>query len=160
MAEHAWTVLCNSTMIEPETKVISLVNVVEKLTLQPVPGDAEVERELARAHSEGKKGLYFPVQLRLVSWWVRSDLAREETLELRISLLNPTGEKMLEQEVILDLAKFASQRLTLHLDKLQITGLGRYWFLVEECKGTKSKPKWARAGRVPLEIETGESAKS
>jgi hypothetical protein len=153
MAEHVWTVLCQSSLIEPETKVISLFQVVEKLTLRPFSGGESVEVELERAHNEGKKGIYFPVQMRLVSWWVRTDPSREESIGPRIALQSPEGERLLEQVVPLDLEKYTSQRLTLHLDKLQITQLGRYWFLVEQPKETKNKTKWVAVAKSPLDIE-------
>ena len=66
--------------------MISLAHITEKLTLHPIPGDEGVERSLERAHGEGKKGLYFPVQMRLVSWWIRTDSAREEAASPRVSL--------------------------------------------------------------------------
>lgn len=153
MAEHVWTVLCQSILMEPETKVISLAHITEKLTLHPIPGDEGVERSLEKAHDEGKRGLYFPVQMRLVSWWIRTDSAREEAASPRISLQNPAGERLLEQVVTLDLEKYTSQRLTLHLDRLQITELGRYWFVVERPAGTKNKTKWSTVARLPLDVE-------
>jgi hypothetical protein len=157
MAEHVWTVLCHSTLIDPETKAISLFQVAEKLTLHPIAGGELVERELERVQSEGKRGLHFPVQMRLISWWVRTDPSRGEMIEPRISLLNPAGERLLEQVVPLDLERYASQRLTMHFDKLQITHLGRYWFVLEQPKGTKNKPKWATVARIPLDVEAAAS---
>lgn len=31
MAEHLWTVLCNKTLVDPDSKVISLIDVAESL---------------------------------------------------------------------------------------------------------------------------------
>jgi hypothetical protein len=129
MAEHVWTVLCQKTLLDPQTDVISIVDVLEKITLT---GLVAVEEELAKAHGKGRKGLVFPVLMQLVTWWVRSDYTKPEKLDIRIAILDPSGERLLVQEVPIDLTESSARRMTLRFQEFQMTQEGVYWFAIEK----------------------------
>lgn len=154
MADHVWTVICNKTLIDPGTNVVSLIDITEKLILSGF--DETVEQELARAKEGGGKGIIFPVRFQLVSWWTRSDFTKPETDEVRISFDSPDGQRLFEQEIEIELeATTTARRLTVNFDQLPISELGRFWFLVEKLRGKGAVKKWVLATKIPLELEGG-----
>lgn len=152
MADHIWTVLCFKALAEAETKVISLIEVVEKIMLN---GEEDPGELVEQAKSKGGKGLRFDVRLQLVTWWIRSNPDSPETVPLRVGFINPEGERIYEQAFEVDLQEDAASRRTIiNYKHLWMTGFGRYWFVVEQQKKGRGKaPGWVVATRVPLEIE-------
>ena len=150
MADHIWTIICSKQLIDPESKVISLIDVAEKLNL----GGSDVSEVLDQAKSQGGKGIRFDVKMQVVTWWIRSDPEVPETAPLRLSLVSPSGEALYRQEFDVDLQLEAvSRRTVIRFDKLWITDVGRYWFVMEKQNPSRSKKHtWTVAARVPLEL--------
>jgi hypothetical protein len=159
MAEHVWTVLCQKTLLDPQTNVVSLIDVLEKITL--AGGVADVEEALAKAHNKGSKGLVFPVFMQLVTWWTRSDYAKPEELDIRVAILDPSGERLFSQEVPIDLTDSNARRMTLRFQEFQMTQDGVYWFWVEKKKAFKDKTtRWTIVTKLPLEVTSAPTALS
>jgi hypothetical protein len=147
VADHIWTVLCNKMLVDPESQVISLVDVTESLEVEGL------EQQIEEALHSGKKGALVNAVTRLVSWWFRSD-TNEETLQARVVLLSPSGESLMVQPVN---APWGQDklflRITINLNKLPVSMPGLFWFVVEQQKKSKSqKPRWVALTRVPLYI--------
>lgn len=153
MAEHVWSVVCKTSLVDPNTQVISLFEVVEKITLQSDRGEIDAQIELAR--EKGNKGVRFPLQMQVVSWWVRSDYDQPELAEGRVSLLNPASERLLEQLLPIDLLEETARRLTVSLDRFPLTALGLHWFVVEQKRSKSKKSLWKNVTRIPLEVSGG-----
>jgi hypothetical protein len=155
VAEHGWTMLCYKYLIDPGSKVVTLVDVIERIIINPSAfedSDLTVEEALAKAKSEGKKGVVFPVQLQLLSYWVRSSWDTAEEANIRFSFVTPSGEKLLTQPTTIKLVESSAGRLVMPLDRLQIDSLGVYWFVVErEC----GEDQLEIVARLPLEIVVG-----
>ena len=145
MAEHVWSVLCEK-VLHDEADVISLGSIVERLMLWGTSAEL-----LRQAKQEGNKGIRVPVDLRLVTWWLRSTLDEPETIQLRVALLSPDGESLFREvfSVELDL-EHPGKRTVVRLTDMLITGLGRYWVLVEK---QSEKGRWVSATRIPLYID-------
>jgi hypothetical protein len=156
VAEHVWTVLCQKTLLDTQTNVVSLVDVLEKITL----AHADVEEGLAKAQSEAGKGLVFPMSMHLVTWWTRSDYTKPEELDIRVSILAPSGERLFVQEVPIDLTASRAQRMTLRFQQFRITqSEGVYWFVIEKTKVSKGKgARWSTAAKLPLEVTLADTA--
>lgn len=154
MAEHAWTVLCHKVLVDPDAQILSLIDVVEKFILHQPDGQS-VEQQFEKARQAGRKGLKFDVDLRLVSYWVRSEYSRPEQSEMRIVMHNPTGEKLWEQVVSIELKKPA-QRIILRMEQLQVSTFGRYWITVERPAKSGKKDSWVTVAKLPLELVTEE----
>src|SRR5438045_7291997 len=98
MAEHPWTVLRERTLIDPDNQVITLVDVAEQIIV--TYEDEAIEEKLATAKESGKRGIYVPVHLQLISAWWRTGTEKGSTV--RFSLLNPNGERVYEHDATID----------------------------------------------------------
>jgi hypothetical protein len=155
VAEHVWSVACRTSLIDPNTQLISLIEVAEKITLQSDRGKVDVQIGLAQERSN--KGVVTPIQMQIVSWWVRSNYDQPESAEGRISLIDPAGSRLFEQPLPIDLLSVTARRFTVNLDQFPLTALGLYWFLVEQKHLSKSKkPRWTTETRIPLEMVGGD----
>jgi hypothetical protein len=151
MAEHIWSVLCSKHLIEPQTNLMSLFEVVEKITI--VGG----EERLAHSHAEGKRGFLFPVQMEVVTYWLRSNLSEPESSEGRVIVKSPEGEVVLSQEFMIDLQhEEGGYRHIVTYGVFPLSSFGTHWFVVEQRRSSKAKvPKWSREARIPLEMIAG-----
>lgn len=128
MVEHVWTVLCEKVLEDPDTRVISLVDILERLIIDPEGG---MEQQIEKAREAGKKGVFVNVQMQVVSWWIRSDHEKEEISHARIAFVSPLGERVMVQDVQIHWEKeISGQRIFVKLDKLPIARLGLYWFKI------------------------------
>ncbi len=149
MAEHVWTVLCQKTLVDERAGTISLIDIAERLTLYADARDA-----IAQAEEEGRDGIRIPSTLQLVSVWTRSDLAKGESVDARVTFVDPSGKWMHRQGALIDLVSITGRRLIVNIEGLGITGAGRYWFEVERKKSArKGVEQWALVARVPLEVD-------
>jgi hypothetical protein len=149
MAEHVWSVLCYSKSIDKETNVISLLHIVEKIGLE----DSE---ELEAALVE-KGPVVFPVQMDLVSWWVRSDYSQsEKTTTVRLVTVMPSGEELYQPLSKIDLEKRTGWRHIVRFTNFPFRGLGLYW-LVFEKRVPQEPDAWQRVARIPVELVAAKS---
>lgn len=146
MARHVWSVLCYKSSIDKDDNQISLLAVTEKLTIRD-PSRQDLEQLLEETLAEDK-GIIFPVNLHLVTWWVRSDYEKPETRPLRLQVLFPDGKRIVAGEGVIDLTKAAGHRVRWALNTLLFRGFGLHWFSIESKPGKR----WSVAARIPLEI--------
>ena len=78
MIDHVWTILCSRAVIDRDTNNMSLLEVIEQLTL----GDASPPVE-----GEGLA----PIQLELVTLWTRRRDDESESGRARIRFYRPSG---------------------------------------------------------------------
>lgn len=148
MAEHIWTVLCERHLVDPVNKVITLLDVVESIFQEGLG------QQLDDALRSGKKGVFVNYPLQLVSWWFRSN-PKDEKLDLRFTLLNPAGTKVVERIATAEwLGEAAYLRVFFALDRLPVSMLGLHWFNVECQKPAKSgKLRWVSVTSIPFAVE-------
>lgn len=151
MAEHLWTVLCGKMLVDSDTGVISLVDVIENLTVEGL------EQKIKEGIDQGKKGAFVNEPMKLVSWWFRTDV-REEVLQARVIFLNPAGEALMEQSFGMPWEKeqpSASIRAIVNLDRFPANMLGLYWFSIEQLETSETgEARWLPAARVPLSVDS------
>jgi hypothetical protein len=148
MAEHLWTVLCGKSLEDPDTSVISLIDVVENLTVEGL------EQKIAEGLSQGKKGAFVNAPMKLASWWFRSD-DMEEVLRARFVFLNPAGETLNAQTVEMPWggAEGTTIRLFVKIERFPVNRLGLYWFAVEQLvTSATEEDRWVRVARVPFNV--------
>jgi hypothetical protein len=86
MAEHVWSVLCEDSIVDGESHLITLLNCVGRLTIW--------ETEETRAQGlEGGQTPLFSVRLQLASRWVRSDASVPEDRRGRVVLFTPVSSR-------------------------------------------------------------------
>lgn len=146
MAEHLWTVLCARCLVDAETNNVSLIDVIEQLTLAGDP---------PKLPPDGKPIILAGTQLNVVSLWTRADLTRSERVTFRLVVITPDGKRIVPKEQHdLDLENQRRMRVFLRLNSFPYRGPGDYNWLIEERQQTKSgKPKWTKVARIPLEIK-------
>jgi hypothetical protein len=147
MAEHIWSVLCAKSLQDPDSKVITLLDVVESLS------EDDLEQRIEEALREGKKGVLINARMQLVSWWFRADV-KEEVLQVRFTLRDQAGNDIFTRNAN---AKWEDANTTLRLffklENLPVSVLGMYWFVVEHLKAFEGEePQWIPVTRVPLGI--------
>jgi hypothetical protein len=150
MAEHAWTVICQKTLVDPETDLYTLVDVFDRLLVHPSPDIPDIEAKLDEVKREGGKGIVLPAQLRIVSQWFRSDRSRPETAVCRLAITDPGGEMVFQQDISIELTQSVAQRITVKSDHFYVTLLGIYFFTVEKLRDNNGG--WMEVARLPLQV--------
>ncbi len=135
MAEHLWTVLCSKAVIDQDTNNVSLIEIVEELTLSPLAGD---------------KMVTLPVSFELVTLVKRSEPDQPESLMGQVSLLTPKGNKQLSAQFEINLSEKPRLRTRMRMSALPLEGPGVYHFLIEFLD--KATDKWSEAYRLPLDV--------
>ena len=151
MAEHAWTVLCQKVLTDDETKLPTLVDLFDRLIINPTPDIPDIAAKLEELQREGQHGIAVPTEMRIVTQWYRSERARPENAKCRVALVDPHEARIFEQEISIELTEKPLQRITVRSHQLGITGLGIYWVVVEKPKAGKGG-KWAEVARIPLQV--------
>lgn len=155
MAHHVWSVLCYKAPIDKDTNEVSLLNVVENLTIHTT--EAELQKRV-ESLKEGEQALLPPPgNLELVSWWVRSDFdIPEEGVRARVALRLPDGREQLTEERTIDLQERSGFRLKYRVPGIPFGGVGAYWFEVQQCEMSEDQTAdgWRIMARVPLRVYT------
>lgn len=95
MAKHVWTLVCEQALVDRFTNNITIVNVVEQLSIG-------VER-IGEA-PEGEVLPTIPYNFTVVSLWHRSDNSVEEEQTVRVRIVSPSGKLVApEQELQVEL---------------------------------------------------------
>jgi hypothetical protein len=150
MARHVWSVLCEKVLVDHTSKLVSLVEVIERINVQEDP-EHTISNELAKARATGKRGLNIPVRFTLASWWVRSNYAVAESPTVRVRIQNEAYEELYEKVVALNLGDpNTGGRVLLNFDKMPFTGFGRYWLIVDEPGHDGAD--WNPATMIPIEL--------
>ncbi len=138
--KHIWTVICRQSILDEETKNISLLNIVEKLTINVSPS----------AEIEDAKDLSLPINFEIVSLWQKEKKGKEN-FEVKVILTDPNGKVL--NEYIKELSTPADknrQRYILKSSGLKLTTSGNYTFKVAvKSDGNK---RFKTVSVVPLEV--------
>jgi len=154
MAQHVWTVLCDKVLRDNESpNTISLIQVVERLTLR-APSLRRIEDLIRESQEAGDKGILVTANMRLVSWWVRSDYSKEEMSRFRYAIINPGGKRIDEQFFPLNLLHSVGQRVVCSIIDWPLSSLGLHWIVIEEevPQQEKKEEDWNAVARLPLEV--------
>lgn len=136
MIDHIWTVVCRQSVIDRDSKNLSLFNVLEQITIQ---GEANTEERTV-----------IPMDLEVVSLWSRSDYNVPAKGVQRLTLLSPDGESLASGEQEIDLSKHRRFRNRARFRGLPMKGDGRYTFRVEQM--TEEEAEWQHVTDIPLEL--------
>jgi hypothetical protein len=140
MAEHVWSILCASSIIDRETQAVSLLNIVEVLTITEPAAMLKQALETKAA---------FQVQMELWSQWVRSDYATPETAMMRCSLVAP-DEHFPPQPFPVSLEETTTAHTKLRVSLFPFRGAGVYVWIVEKRVGDLNN--WEVVAQVPFEM--------
>lgn len=134
MIDHVWSVLCETSLLDQDSKLISLINVLEQLTIPEAPAP---DKEL-------------PIVVNLVSTWVRSDLNVPSQGQSQINFVSPSGNVLQALANNVDLTKYERLRARGQFRGLKLPEEGQYHFDVEFREDDQHD--WSKVASVPLKI--------
>jgi hypothetical protein len=146
--KHIWTVLCKESIIDTESNNISLLNVLEQISIGI--NDSNGQRLL----KEGKMLNLNVIPFEIVSFWAKEDSTKPEEADMIIEFLDPKGNKIkeFEQHIIIT-AQYSRIRTRIKINGLSVKDSGTYNFTIRiKDKAVKNAKIVAE---IPLEINIG-----
>jgi hypothetical protein len=126
--------------------MLSLLDVTDEISLEPIPEPLP-------------ESVGLPINLHLVSMWMRSDLEIPESLWSGIKIVTPIGTEFVTGEPLaVDLAAHPRIRLVFRFQIIPFQGAGIYRFVVG-CSETRDGEQ-APVAFVPLEVKIQEPISS
>jgi hypothetical protein len=138
MARHIWTVVCRKAVIDA-ANTVTLFDALEELGVFPEPP----------AQMLGKGVL--PVEMAVVTLWMRDDVAIGEAPTQRMRILAPDGRQLAVAEQAFDLERYQRARNIANLPGLLYAGLGTYTVEVSR----KTDGKYEVVASVPFDLKVG-----
>jgi hypothetical protein len=115
MIDHVFSVICHSSAIDRETNVVSIQDVLEQVTI----------------YTEETDPIILPIGFEIFSLWVLRDENIHCKGKLQIFYCNPNDECKNQAELEINLSDVLFYRSRIKSSALQLTGPGRYKFLVK-----------------------------
>ena len=134
MIDHVWSVLCETSLLDQDSKLISLINCLEEITIpeEPAPDKA------------------LPIVVSLVSMWVRSDPNTPSKGQTRINFVSPSGNTLQSLANDVDLTNHERLRARGQFQGLKTPEDGQYHFEVEFRENDQQE--WSRVAFVPFKV--------
>ncbi len=117
MISHVWSVLCSQTVTDAETNNVSLISVLEELTVTIKDGP-------------GATAPFLRVPMEVVTLWERGDAEQGARGQATVDVLDATGKRLGRSEMPVDVSGARRCRSRLVLKGIPITTPGRYLFRV------------------------------
>jgi hypothetical protein len=159
MAKLAWAVLCQQAMTDATSNQISLMNILEEITLVAFEDQGQMLVDSEALKTTSGHGMSF----QLCSFWLRDDADVPEFVEARAEVKSPKGRTLVNQEFAVDLNQFQRLRsfvkfLSVPLDGPNSDGGGPlpgvYTFKVQKGKrGSSGKITWQTLSEQYLHIK-------
>lgn len=133
MINHIWTVLCSKSITDQESNNISLLEVLEQLTIAgpPTPG-------------------VVPVRFEVVTLWGRSDTDQPSRGHARLLFLTPSDTVTGEHEHDIDLSVYQRTRNRTLMTGLPVQETGRHHFRVQ--LRDEGETEWRDVADIPLQV--------
>jgi hypothetical protein len=135
--KHLWSIICRQTLINGETNVISLIDILEEITLSNPDG-----------LPDGKTKYVVPLDFELVSYWMRE--GEEESIKLHIELVD--SEKNIvsasDNKILIDQPDKKRVRTRIKGNKFSFIGLGQYLFKIS----IKENDKITEVAEIPVDV--------
>jgi hypothetical protein len=136
--KHLWTILCKDTTLDRDTNLISMINIVEGVTMQ--------------AEIVGKENMGIMINLKMVSRIVFKKEKKDREMIFRVSMITPDGKKILpgnEGRSVEIPSNKDNLRLIDNVEAIPFAGFGEYNFVFEIKQGDKFKEVY----KTPLKLE-------
>jgi len=136
--KNIWSIICEKSSIDAQTNLLSLFNCIE-----------EIQLTIDKDKMPKSDKLVIPFNLQLISFWTIEDGTKDNSVEIKIDLIDPKGKVLNEFPVTLK-AKKGEKRLRsiTNIQGVQITEGGRYCYRILQKKGAKFEV----ASETPLDI--------
>ncbi len=134
MIQHIWTVVCSNAIIDQETNLVSLINIIEELTIQGAP--------------KSKGGIGIAVDI--VTLWIRTNADEPSYGNYRVSLVSPIGEVLNTVEGQLDLTIYERLRTRTKFIGFPANQPGRYKFKVDQEE--EESKEFRTVASIPIKV--------
>ncbi len=136
MARHIWSVLCERALVDHESNSVSLIDVVEEISIDaPLPPEP----------------VSVPLRLALVSYWTRTARDTPEQGHTRFLVQSPLGELLARgRDIQVDLLHEVRAQTLGRIEVMPLQGEGPYHFIVEYRP--LGDPGWTECTRVPVDV--------
>lgn len=135
-----WGLLCQNAIIDRQTNLVSLINVLEEVQLPEEPPRVEGTQPMI-----GLQGAAVLVML-----WARSDEQAGETGHCRIQLRGPDGAHSVSSaRAAIDLTAFLRIRFLAQFPGFPYVGPGTYHF---EVQAEEPDQSWTTVFELPLRV--------
>lgn len=136
--KNVWSIICSNSSIDSQTNLLSLFNCIE-----------EVKLEIDKSKISKNNKLVIPANLQLVSLWTINDFSKENTLNIKLELIDPVGKTLSDFSSTLK-SKKGDKRLRsiTNIQGIPITKNGRYYYRISQKKGDKLEV----VSETPLDI--------
>jgi hypothetical protein len=125
--ENIWSVVCKRVIVDEQTKLMSLIDIVEKLIL-----DIDIEKAPQEIRDSFKEGRFEkPIQIQdsmtVASYWNIEKQYRGATLEVETIIRDQEDQKLASGILPLEIGKENTNHRTIFtLPSLPVTGSGIY----------------------------------
>ena len=132
MINHVWSLLCQHTLTDKDTNIVSIQCILEQVVIfaSPIPGGV------------------LPIHAELTSLWVRGKINDPESGQYRVTFSTPSDKTTIVAEPPIDLSKVERLRSRIIFEQLPIEEEGRHLFIVE----LKKNGEWLVVANIPLLI--------
>lgn len=142
MADLMWALICYKASLDKETNQVSLLDVLEELTLagDPTSTIAEGEKIAIAQHME------------FATLWKRTEFEKPEVgVAMKLEIIAPSGKTLVASaELPLRLDTARRYRGIIRMEGLPFEGFGFYQF---RLLGKHGEENWQEVTSVPLELK-------
>jgi hypothetical protein len=135
MIQHIWTIPCRLSTTDRETNNVSLIEVLEEVTIPAMPPRQAVMG-------------FVPAIFDVVTLWSRGNDDEPAAGFGRMRLVSPTGDTILEQPYAIDLRENRRIRSVGRILGFPAQDSGRYHFRVE--RRTNEADPWEEVVSIPI----------
>lgn len=145
--KHIWTILCQSSSVDIDTNILSLFNCIEELNLT-----------IDKTQLIDKEKLVIPVGFQMVSFWVIKDNSRDNILEIKGEIIDPSGKSLNKFDNKFNIKKGALRfRNRINIQGLPVTKEGRY--IIRIMQKMEKNKDFEVVAELPLDIKIGYTIK-
>ena len=142
-----WGILCKNVIVNRDTNNITLVEVLERVTITATPPEEQPEPD---------QGINAMLDIHLVSSWARSDPNTPEMVYAKFRVVAPDGRSLASEELEVDLTESRYLRASGHLldAPFAFSGEGQYLFKIE-TRPPEPESEWKEVYELPFWIDVG-----
>ena len=137
MIDHISTLICLQSIVNEETKNITLVEIIEQFNVDSVLLSKEEQSIILK-------------NFELVSFWRRKNEDQQSQALARLDFIAPSGNTLIQKEYEIDLSKNLRCNAIFKINGLEIKEEGDYEFHIQLME--KGKTMWKSVGKALLPI--------
>lgn len=134
MNRFVWSVLCARSIIDSETNNISLLNVIEQISVAEEPVE----------------GGFIPGDFELVSFWTRNQDNQPLRTRIRLIAFHPSGSELGVWEAMIDLSQHRRSRHRMKFSGMPADTPGTYLFVTQQWDDGRNN--WKTESEIPLSV--------